>query len=614
MFLLPILVLSSARLQGEPNVITVHADRPSHPISRDLFGVFFEEINHAGDGGLNAELVRNFNFHEPLRDNQLPGWTVVGNGTAGTVLTGYGEVDVQRATPGDALVGASNGGYWGIPVTAGSKYRFALSCQRRAGTPIVLRLVDANGRVCGSATAVPSEAFSIVKGTIASNRTEKSARLEFGITAAGAAALKSVSLQPLTTWKGHGLRPDLASMVDELRPAFVRFPGGCYVEGGAHLKDRFKWETTIVDPAQRPGHLNQTWGYWSTDGLGYHEYLQWCEDMGAQALFVVNCGFSHQDTVAIKELGPYVINTLDALEYALGPADRGLGAVRARRGHPAPFPLKYVEIGNENGQGWPTGGSPAEYAEHYKDFADAIKSKYPQLTLIADTRRAANAELVDDHYYNSPSWFWRNVGIYDHTPRTGPKVYVGEFAVTSNCGKGNLRAALGEAAFMTGLERNSDLVQMASYAPLFVNVNNRAWNPDAICFDGDQSYGTPSYYVQSLFGANRADTLLPTDSPSLVAEDSFTGGVGLGTWETSAEFKDLSVSTGGKTLYASDFTSKGGDWHPATGEWAAADGVYRQTSAAQNVRSYLQVPELSDLGDCTIRVKARKLSGVEGFL
>src|SRR5579862_7401617 len=244
MFLLPILVLSSARLQGEPNVITVHADRPSHPISRDLFGVFFEEINHAGDGGLNAELVRNFNFHEPLRDNQLPGWTVVGNGTAGTVLTGYGEVDVQRATPGDALVGASNGGYWGIPVTAGSKYRFALSCQRRAGTPIVLRLVDANGRVCGSATAVPSEAFSIVKGTIASNRTEKSARLEFGITAAGAAALKSVSLQPLTTWKGHGLRPDLASMVDELRPAFVRFPGGCYVEGGAHLKDRFKWDTT----------------------------------------------------------------------------------------------------------------------------------------------------------------------------------------------------------------------------------------------------------------------------------------------------------------------------------------------------------------------------------
>ncbi|HLK14065.1 MAG TPA: alpha-L-arabinofuranosidase C-terminal domain-containing protein, partial [Fimbriimonadaceae bacterium] len=224
------------------------------------------------------------------------------------------------------------------------------------------------------------------------------------------------------------------------------------------------------------------------------------------------------------------------------------------------------------------------------------------------------AEMVDDHYYNSPSWFWRNAGIYDRAPRTGPKVYVGEYAVTSNCGKGNLRAALAEAAFMTGLERNSDLVEMASYAPLFVNVNNRAWNPDAICFDGEHSYGTPSYYVQSLFGANRGDTFLPSDFPTLPVDESFTGGVGLGTWETSAEYKDVAVEQDGKVLYASDFKDKAGDWRPATGDWSVSDGTYRQSADAQNARSYLNLPELARLGDCTVRLKARKLGGVEGFL
>lgn len=370
----------------------------------------------------------------------------------------------------------------------------------------------------------------------------------------------------------------------------------------------------MFPPAERPGHVNETWGYWSSDGLGFHEYLQWCEDMGANALFVVNCGFSHKETVDLKDLDPYLVSTFEALEYALGPTDTRLGAIRAYRGHPAPFPLKYLEIGNENGQGWPTGGSPAEYAAHYKFFADKLHVKYPNLVLISDTRRADGTELVDDHYYNSPDWFWRNAGIYDNAPRTGPKVYVGEYAVTSNCGKGNLRAALAEAAFMTGLERNSDLVKMASYAPLFVNVNNRAWNPDAICFDGENSYGTPSYYVQEVFGANKGDVVLPTDFPTLETTPSFMGGIGLGTWETSAEFKDVSVESDGKQLYASDFSAKAGDWHPTSGQWTTTGGVYHQGADAQNVRSFLAAPNLANLGDCTIRVTARKVSGAEGFL
>src|SRR5579871_5254538 len=335
-----LLLLLGSRAQADVPTILIHADQPGHPISRDLFGVFFEEINHAGDGGLNPELVRNFNFHEPLRDNQMPGWTVIGNGTAGAVLTGIGEMDIERTAPGDQLAGASNAGYWGIPVSAGARYRYNVTCKSATGAPIVLRLIDSSGKDCGSANLTPSGAISDVKGVIKATATDHAAHLEIGLVKAGKVGIKGVSLQPVDTWKGHGLRNDLAGLVDGLHPAFVRFPGGCYVEGGDYLADRFKWDTTLVDPVQRPGHRNATWGYWSSDGLGYHEYLQWCEDMHADALFVVNCGFSHKETVPTDKLDEYLVNAMYAIEYALGPADSRLGAIRAQRGHAAPFPLK----------------------------------------------------------------------------------------------------------------------------------------------------------------------------------------------------------------------------------------------------------------------------------
>ena len=257
----------------------------------------------------------------------------------------------------------------------------------------------------------------------------------------------------------------------------------------------FRWKNSIGDLAERPGHWN-LWGYRSTDGLGYHEYLQLCEDIGAEPLFVINCGMAHEDSIPNDKLGPWIQDALDAIEYANGPADSPWGSLRAKAGHPGPLQAaSYMEIGNEN-------GGPV-YEDHYRQFHDAIKAKYPEMILVANTPvRTRPMDILDEHYYDSPEFFMRNANRYDaYDRKKSPKIYVGEYAVTQGCGKGNLRAAVGEAAFMTGMERNSDIVVMASYAPLFVNCGWRQWSPDAINFDNSRVYGTPSYHVQKMFSA-----------------------------------------------------------------------------------------------------------------
>ena len=249
MMLLPTLLLIGAHSQAVAASIVVHVDKPAHAISPDLFGVFFEEINHAGDGGLNPELVRNFNFREPMNGTQCPGWTLL-TPHEGTINAGRTGMLIERSVPGDQLLGASNDGYWGIPVTAGTRYRFGVNCYSDTGVPIVLQLRDAKGQLLGAGVAVPSAETSLVSGVIKATQSAVDAHLEVGIQKAGKVGVKSVSLLPADTWKGHGLRPDLASLVDGLKPAFVRFPGGCYVEGGDYLRDRFKWETTLVPPGR----------------------------------------------------------------------------------------------------------------------------------------------------------------------------------------------------------------------------------------------------------------------------------------------------------------------------------------------------------------------------
>jgi alpha-L-arabinofuranosidase len=375
------------------------------------------------------------------------------------------------------------------------------------------------------------------------------------------------------------------------------------------MKDAYRWKDTIGDIASRRTQHN-IWDYWATHGLGFHEYLQMCEDLGAKPLFVINVGMSHKENVPLDQLAPYVQDALDAIEYCNGPQTSRYGALRARNGHPAPFNLKFMEIGNEN-------GGPA-YNERWPRFYKAIKAKYPNMTLIANHwlgtyPKSVLPEVVDEHYYDSPEFFMSRADQYDSYDRKGPKIYIGEYAVTRGCGQGNLRAAIGEAAFMTGIERNSDVVVMASYAPLFANVNYKKWNPDLICYDGSRVYGLPSYYVQKLFSQNRGNVVLPVKITSPRYQIASTGGaIGVGTWKTRAEFKDIKVTQGGQTLFASDFSKGAQDWKQlGEGHWSIKDGAINQSSLAENVRAVIGDKNWKNY---TLSLKARKHGGEEGFL
>lgn len=621
------LSLPAAAQENSAVSLSVRLDKPGIPVAKSLYGVFFEEINHAGDGGLYAELVQNRDFEQTDAKTGLPlAWSLRTDGQAQAKMTVDTAHPLTPANPKSLrldMTGTSgtaslfNGGFWGIAVRKGASYNLSLYARRSAerGDGLRVCLQSATGTVYAQTTLrglTPEWKRFTVRLTAAA--ADPAAHLALVSETPGTLWLDMVSLFPADTYKrrANGLRLDLAEHVSAMHPAFVRFPGGCFVEGD-RLPNAFRWQTTLGDLAQRPGHLNDVWVYRSTDGLGYHEYLQWCEDMGAEPLFVVNCGLAHKDVVPMDKLDPWVQEALDAIEYANGAVSTKWGALRAKNGHPAPFKLRYIEIGNENGMFGGSGGTLAQYNERYRRFYDAIKSRYPDILTIANTRVSSPMEIVDDHYYNSPAWFWNNMNRYDNAPRTGPKVYVGEYAVTSNCGKGNLRAALAEAAFMVGMERNADLITMSSYAPLFVNANDRRWNPDAIVFDSARSYGTPSYYVQKLFSEYRPDTAYPIAVSSIAPPAVEKGSVGLGTWRTQAEYKDLEITQNGQTLYRTDFAQTG-DWHTLSGDWKTADGVYRQTNEGENERALLTLPRLNDVSDYTIRLKARKISGAEGFL
>jgi len=605
-------VLTGAAL-GDGATLTVQAGKPGPRISPRLYGIFFEEINHAGDGGLYAELVRNRGFE----DGQQPdGWTLVqADGARGSMALDSAS-PLNQATPhslrveitevGKGFAGVGNGGYWGIAVEKGVAYRLSLyaRCESFEG-PLTVGLRGTKGTVLAESKIVGLGAdWKRFACKLVSKATDPEAQLVISGAAPGTFWLDVVSLFAADTWKKrpNGLRADLAGMLFRLRPSFVRFPGGCFVEGD-QLANAFRWKKTIGDIAGRPGHSN-LWGYRSTDGLGFHEYLQMCEDLGAEPLFVINCGMAHGGVVPMDQMQEWVQDALDAIEYANGPTTSKWGALRARNGHPKPFGLKLVEIGNEN-------GGPA-YEERYALFWDAIKARYPQIKLVANVPVSSRPmDIVDEHYYSSPEWFASQAYRYDGYDRRGPRIYVGEYACTQNCGRGNLRAALGEAAFMTGMERNSDVVIMASYAPLFVNVDNRAWNPDMICFDSSRCYGTPSYYAQRMFSENRGEVVLPTKVECEALPVQARGAIGLGTWGTQAEFKDIKVTSGDRVLFAEDFSKGTPAWRVFKGDWSVVDGAYRQSGGDVDLRS---VAGDAGWGDYTCSLKARKLGGAEGFL
>jgi alpha-L-arabinofuranosidase len=598
--------------------LTVAADKPGHLISPTLFGIFFEDINCSADGGLYAEMVRNRNFE----DADVPEhWEALNTGASKVQLSIDSTTPVSPKNPRSLKVevgsvehgraGVSNAGFWGMALNRGETYSLSFYARGEKGFAGALTVsvegTNAHSYVRVKTSTLGSE-WKAYHFNLTPNDSDPSACLTITTDKPGTFYLDMVSLFPGTTWKGRpgGLRKDLAEMLGGLKPAFVRFPGGCWVEGDT-MNLAYRWKETIGDPSERRTQYN-IWQYHATHGIGFHEYLQMCEDFGAEPLFVINCGMSHKEVVPLEKMSEFVQDALDAIEYANGPVSSHWGAVRARNHHPRPFGLKYMEIGNENGG--------AAYQERYALFYDAIKSKYPDMRLIANEwgGRPSNrpVEIVDEHYYSSPEFFLHNAEKYDSYDRGGRKVYVGEYAVTEGCGEGNLRAAVGEAAFMTGLERNSDVVLMASYAPLFANVNYKKWNPDLIDFDSSRVYGLPSYYVQKMFSENRGETILPVqvESPE-VGSSPHSGMVGVGTWRTEAEFKDLKVTRDGRTLFSANFDSGTNGWTLHGGDWSAQDGALRQSALGENIRAFAGDTSWSNY---TYTLKARKLGGREGFL
>jgi alpha-L-arabinofuranosidase len=596
--------------------ITVRVNEPGHKIAPTLWGIFFEDINLSADGGIYPEQVRNRNFED---SDQPDHWTLVRSGMAKVELSIDREKPVSPknprsfkvaiAQPGNGRAGVANGGFYGMGVVKGDAYVLSFKARgddRFAG-PLTVTLESTDGLV------YTQEEFSNLTldwrkftATLTATATDPQARLVVSADKPGTFWLDMVSLMPKNTWKGHGLRPDLMEMLVGLQPAFNRFPGGCWVEGDT-MQEAYRWKQTIGDPSERRTQHN-IWAYEATHGVGYHEYLVMCEDLGCEPLFVINCGMSHKENVPLDKMDEFVQDALDAIEYANGPVDSQWGAVRAQAGHPAPFNLKYMEIGNEN-------GGPA-YHERWPLFVKAIKARYPDMKLIANVWGGyptnEQPEIVDEHYYNNPEFFMHNATKYDKYDRSGPQVYIGEYAVTSGAGLGNLRGAVGEAAFMTGMERNSDIVIMGSYAPLFCNANHKRWPINLINYDSHRVFGIPSYYVQQMFSQNRGDVVLPTTVDTPMTEAAPKGGaIGVGTWLTQAEFKDIQVTCDGQPLAAPALNDTKGWKLLGSGQWKAAGGVLTQSSPAENVRAVFGDKKWTDY---TLSLKARKRSGAEGFL
>ncbi|MEO5909495.1 MAG: alpha-L-arabinofuranosidase C-terminal domain-containing protein [Pelobium sp.] len=524
----------------EGNAQTVFKVQPENikaTIQPTMWGVFFEDINLGADGGIYAELVKNrsFEFYKPLM-----GWKIEGNNTEGDILV-LNRQEAHTSNPrflrvkvdGKGSKSLTNEGFRGMGIKAGLKYDFSLMYkQQQPGIKLKLELINEKGEVIGSGDLSPKNSSNTWEKQSASfNASATSEKANFKITFEGSGTidLDMISLFPSDTWKGRpgGMRADMVQLLADMKPGFLRFPGGCIVEG-RELETRYQWKKTIGPLEDRELIVNRwntefahrpTPDYFQTFGLGFFEYFQLAEDIGAEALPILNCGmacqFNTAELVPIEEIDPYVQDALDLIEFANGDVTSQWGKVRANMGHPKPFNLKMLGIGNEN---W-----GPQYLERLKIFTKAIKAKYPDIKLVNSSGtdpdgerfdllntelRKMNADIIDEHYYRKPDWFLQNVSRYDNYPRNGTKVFAGEYAAQSDKtvsinNKNNLNTAISEAAFLTGLERNADVVVMASYAPLFAHIDGWQWTPDMIWVDNLRSYGTPNYYVQKLYSTNK---------------------------------------------------------------------------------------------------------------
>jgi alpha-N-arabinofuranosidase len=521
--------LAAGWASAQTPVLRIKADEVAAHVSPALYGLMTEEINYSYDGGLYGELVRNRNFKEDAKDPVH--WALVeehgGRGAMaldpsqplnGAVPASLKLTVTQAA--GEQRVGIANDGFWGIPVRPNTRYRATLYAKANAGFngPLTVAIVGSGGAAAASAQVkrIASEwrkyEVTLTAGQVAASADN---RLVISTGSAGTVWFGFVSLFP-PTWdnRPNGNRRDIMQLLADMHPAFLRFPGGNYLEGHT-LETRFDWKKTLGDVTRRPGHYDDSWRYWSSDGMGLLEFLEWCEDLHMQPVLAVYAGFGLNAGVRIKagpELKPFVDEALEEIEYVTGGTHTTWGARRAKDGHAAPFPLRYVEVGNEDQFDREAGSYDGRFAQFY----DGIKARYPQLQVIATTRVTSRTpDVMDEHYYRrSEEEMASHAHDYDGRSRSGPKVFVGEWATRVGEPTPNMSAALGDAAWMTGMERNSDLVIMSSYAPLFVNVNKGGmqWRTDLIGYDTLHSYGSPAYWAQQMFSTNHGDTVLPIDA------------------------------------------------------------------------------------------------------
>ena len=535
-------------MQAQQHVMTVDVSKPTAKIQPEMYGIFFEDINFGADGGLYAELVKNRSFEFP---QPFVGWVPFGNVTVQDANPCFDRNPhyVRVVNDGRLLrAGLDNEGYRGIGVKQGEECRFSVYARTpdAKSMKLSIELVNSNAQnLLKKEIEVSGNNWQKLTVVLKSPFTDAHARLRIVLETQGTVDMDHISLFPVNTWKGreNGLRADLAQALYDLNPGVFRFPGGCIIEGNS-LETRYQWKNSVGPVENRPLNENR-WNYtfkhkafpdyFQTLGLGYFEYFLLSEDLGAEPLPVISCGLSCQyesnEVVPMDELDPYIQDALDLIEFANGPVTSKWGKVRADMGHPEPFNLKMIGIGNEQ---W-----DKVYVERLEAFTKAIRAKYPNVKVVGSSGPSANGDkfdylwpemkrigvdLVDEHYYMNPDWFFGNASRYDNYERKGPKVFAGEYASHDHSTKkdNNFLAALSEAAFMTGLERNADVVHLATYAPLFAHVDAWQWNPDLIWFDNLRMMRTPNYYVQQMYGMNAGTDVLSLkmDGKAVAGQDS----------------------------------------------------------------------------------------------
>lgn len=542
--ILPMLgtALSVRAVENDITQFDIRVNKPGAEIAPTMYGLFFEDINYAADGGLYAEMIKNRSFEFPDR---LMGWRSFGKVSVmddGPFERNPHYVRLLSPSHKDKRTGLDNEGFFGIAFVQDSTYRFSVWARLVSDKPsrMIVELIepDADGesQVCGSVKIkVTSKDWEKYTATLKPDRTvSKNGRLRIFLDSSEGVDIEHVSLFPSNTWRGHenGLRADLATLLAETKPGVFRFPGGCIVEG-TDLATRYQWKNTVGPVENRPLNENR-WhytfprrfypDYYQSNGLGFYEYFLLSEEMGAAPLPVISVGLACQYQnrnpeahVPVDSLQPYIQDALDLIEFANGDTTTVWGALRAEMGHPAPFGLKYLAVGNEQ---W-----GPEYVERLTKFVDALRSAYPEIEIVGSSGPQSEGEqfdylwpemkrlkvdLVDEHFYRPEDWFLSQGARYDSYDRKGPKVFAGEYACHGKGYKRNhFNAALCEAAFMTGLERNADIVRMATYAPLFAHVEGWQWRPDMIWFDNLRSVPTASYYVQQLYSTYKGSRVLP---------------------------------------------------------------------------------------------------------